>query len=313
MKPTTTGGMNRTGIATAPELAGELMDAASQTVPSARGDAEGMAAVRVAYAKGGEPAGTMPPPRATNGRKKAAGEAGAVVFLDKLGERLAFERSGVRLYDALLSKLDAFGSWKGGPTREDLEEIREDEREHFVMLAETLSSLGGDPTAITPSANASAVATKGLPALLADPRSDLRQGLEAILVAELVDNDCWENLIDLARALGQEELAGAMDQALEEERDHLRRVREWVTGAVSAAATGKIARPTRDEAARRQSTDGGRSASATRSRDTGRKPKRRTSSGSSKTRTSGGSHAGKRQAARGTRRAAGARKRRRRS
>ena len=38
-------------------------------------------------------------------------------FLDKLGERLAFERTGVRLYEALISKHEALGSFAGGPDR----------------------------------------------------------------------------------------------------------------------------------------------------------------------------------------------------
>jgi hypothetical protein len=45
------------------------------------------------------------------------------LLLDKLGERLAFERSGTRLYEALVSKHDAFGSFSGGPSREDLEHV----------------------------------------------------------------------------------------------------------------------------------------------------------------------------------------------
>jgi hypothetical protein len=37
-----------------------------------------------------------------------------------LDKRAAFERMGVRLDDALISKHDAYGSDAGGPSREDL-------------------------------------------------------------------------------------------------------------------------------------------------------------------------------------------------
>jgi rubrerythrin len=246
MKAATNPGTNRTGLATSPLMAGELVEATRETVPSMRGDATSLATVRISYAKQAEPPGHMPPPASLKEAAKTVVKAlkgqKATVFLDKLGERLAFERSGVRLYDALISKLDAFGSWPGGPSRADLEEIRAEEREHFLMLERSMKELGSDPTAVTPSANAQAVISKGLPALLGDARTDLRQGLEAILVAELVDNDCWENLIDLARTLGQEDLAARMTGALEEEKDHLSRVRAWIAASLAREATGDSSR-----------------------------------------------------------------------
>jgi hypothetical protein len=45
-----------------------------------------------------------------------------VLLVDKLGERLAFERSGTRLYETLLSKFDSYGPFEGGPERAELEE-----------------------------------------------------------------------------------------------------------------------------------------------------------------------------------------------
>jgi rubrerythrin len=240
MKPATSIGHNRTGMATSPELAAELLEGTRKTVPSARGTAEAMAAVRILYASEAEPVGTMPPPAtlkqlATSAARALRGQR-ATVLVDKLGERLAFERSGVRLYDALISKHDAFGSWPGGPSRDDLLEIREEEREHFLLLKRALEELGADPSSVTPSANVHAVASKGWPAVLSDPRTNLREGMETILIAELVDNDCWENLIQLTRAFGQEKLAAKMEEALEEEREHLRRVREWLAGSLGRLA-----------------------------------------------------------------------------
>jgi rubrerythrin len=220
-------------MGTAPQLARELLEAAKSTRPSSEGDAEDLALVRIEYAKVASPAGSMPPP--LTGKPPTDSER---VLLDKLGERLAFERSGTRLYEALLSKFDAYGSWPGGPARSDLEEIRDDEHEHFTLVQSAIVKMGGDVTAVTPSANLHAVSSKGLPAVLADPRTDLQEGLETILIAELVDNDCWENLSALAAAMGEEELAAAFAAALEQERDHLRRVRRWLRAAL-IAATGE--------------------------------------------------------------------------
>ena len=223
--------LNRTGIAVAPELARELLEAAKSTIPSYDGDAEDIALVRIEYAKTASPPGSMPPPLTREPPTDSLS-----VLLDKLGERLAFERSGTRLYEALLSKFDAYGSWPGGPERSDLEQIRDEEHEHFTLLQRAIATMGGDFTAVTPSANLHAVSSQGLPAVLADPRTDLQDGLETILIAELVDNDCWESLSALAAAMGEEELAAAFEGALEQERDHLRRVRAWLRAGLMATS-----------------------------------------------------------------------------
>jgi rubrerythrin len=239
--------LNRTGAALSPELTAALMEGARQSEPSADGHADQLARVRLQYATEAEPTGSIPRPVTLTGAARSLVKAltgkKALLLADKLGERMAFERSGTRLYDALISKFDAYGTWTGGPSRQDLQEIRAEEHAHFTLVKQSIESLGADPTAVTPSANLQAVASKGLCAVLADPRTNLRDSLEAILVAELVDNDCWENLVDLSRALGHEDLAVAFSEALIQEREHLRRVRLWLGSSLSNDATGKLAEP----------------------------------------------------------------------
>src|SRR5687768_8297078 len=123
--------------------------------------------------------------------------------MDKLGERLAFERTGTRLYEALVSKHEAFGSFPGGPSRDDLEHIRHEEFQHFTLLQSVITQYGGDPTAVTPSADLHATAAHGIQMVLVDPRTTLLQSLEAMLLAELADNACWETLIALAQRAGE--------------------------------------------------------------------------------------------------------------
>jgi hypothetical protein len=96
------------------------------------------------------------------------------------------------------------------------------------MLTEMMKSLGGDPTAITPSANLAAMASSGILAAIVDPRTTLPQCLETVLIAELVDDDAWKRLIVLARGLEQEDLVPAFEQASQEEEQHLTQVRSWV-------------------------------------------------------------------------------------
>jgi hypothetical protein len=239
--------VNRTGMAVSPLLSASALRSARQAQPSAKGSAQNIARVRTEEARTAEPAGTVPPAASLRGTMTTLAKAmqgkKASIFIDKLGERLAFERSGTRLYDALISKYEAFGSWEGGPSLADLRQIREQERQHFLLLKQAVETLGGDPTAVTPSANLQAVASEGLPQVLTDPRTNLRDGLEVILIAELVDNDCWESLIDLSRALGNEDLSGSFEQALDQEREHLRQVRHWLAAALSQAATGRLSEP----------------------------------------------------------------------
>lgn len=232
-------GFNRTGIGTSPKLSGEMLDATQEFQPSLSGDARQIASVREGYAREVEPLGSVPPPPTLKGMAKAAAQALKAArpaqFIDKLGERLAFERSGVRVYEALLSKFDLSGGFDGGPERADLEKILREEYEHFKLLEGALKKLGADPTVLTPSANFHATLTAGAVSGVVDPRTDFAQCLDAALVLELADNDCWDALVQLADQGGQNDLVADFDQAIREERDHLFKVRNWLAIAQDRA------------------------------------------------------------------------------
>ena len=225
-------GDNRTGTARARKRTEEMVSGNREFAPAPHVDATPIADVRMAYAEGKIPVGTIPPPTTAKqvGKTAIAALKGGspTLFVDKLGARLAFERSGVRLYAALISKLDAFGSFDGGPTREGLLHILEEERKHFAILKRAMERLGADPTAMTPSADVEAVLGMGVQAVMVDPRMDLAQSLNAALVAELTDNDCWDVLVTLADAAGEDELAAEFREALAEEEQHLINVRAWM-------------------------------------------------------------------------------------
>ena len=239
-KPTDMGS-NRTGIATSPALADAAEQGAADACADPAPDGEEMSKARADFARGAPPVGTMSPPASMKGAAKAIVEAikgnNALAFLDLLGERLAFERTGTRLYDALLVKLEGADPRPTGPTREQLEEIRDDETRHFGLLRDAIETLGGDPTIITPSADVVGVAGSGWVQALTDPRTTLTEALKVVLAAELADNDGWETLVEVAAGLEQEELAAQFREAAADEEDHLTRVRAWVMLAV-AAQTG---------------------------------------------------------------------------
>jgi ferritin-like protein len=228
--------LNRTGSMLKPDDTAALAEITASTPPSSSGDGRGIATMRNAYSTEGLPIGHEPPPplAPAKGRGKKGGTRQAML-LDKMGERLAFERSGTRLYEALLAKFDgpgAISDGRQGIDRSEIEEICAEEHAHFQMLVEAIAELGGDPTALTPSADVAAVASCGLPKVLLDPRTTFKQCLEAILIAELTDNDAWQMLAELAEADGKSELAERFRGALEAEAEHLARVRGWLGAAM---------------------------------------------------------------------------------
>lgn len=233
-------GLNRTGIQTSPIDSKEAIEGAKAGLPSSSGSEAGIIEVRALYARESEGMGTVPVPATFKGLFTSAkgllqGNK-PTVFIDKLGERLGFERTGVRLYEAALGKFDLHGPWAGGPSRDQLEKILGDELSHFVLIREALEKLGADPTALTPSANLSSVASMGIAQVLQDPRTNLVQCLEALLVAELTDNSGWELLIELAQGLGQVEFVEQFEQALGVEAEHLMLVRRWLIAGVTGEA-----------------------------------------------------------------------------
>ena len=60
----------------------------------------------------------------------------------------------------------------------------------------------------------------------------MTQSLQAILTAELTDNDGWRLLINLSDALGHAEIVRDFEGALENEEEHLATVRGWLSERV---------------------------------------------------------------------------------
>jgi rubrerythrin len=238
-----TPGKNLTGIAAAPQRTQEMLAGMDEFPPSSQGSAQDVAQVRIAYAQQAEPLGSVPLPASFTDKMQTAVKAvmgeKPMLLMDKLGERLAFERTGTRLYEALVSKYDAFGGFAGGPSRGDLEHVLQEEYRHFTLLQAAIEQLGGDPTAVTPSANLQATVGHGIKMVIVDPRTTLLQSLEAILVAELADNACWEALVELAHGAGEEALARQFQEARVTEQEHLEKVQSWLAAGQGRTRDGK--------------------------------------------------------------------------
>jgi rubrerythrin len=222
-RPATQPADNHTGIALHPEYAQAMVEGTQEFGPTSSGGAELFAEQRDRVARISHPVGTMPPMRDV--------AATQLVLLDKLGARLQFERTGVRLYEALIGKLATHGTFAGGPSREDLEHIRDEEHRHLALAQQLILELGGDPTVVTPCANLQAVASRGVCDVLVDARTTLIECLDAIMVAELTDRESWEQLAAGAELAGEAELAAKAREAERTEAEHLAKVRRWVAAA----------------------------------------------------------------------------------
>lgn len=231
-------GSNRTGIELSPIDKRELLERLERTEPATEADDTEIAETRAKYIEEAEPLGTIAPPASVKGIVLTGVEAvkgvNVSMLIDKLGERLAFERTGVRLYSALTDKCEASPPLPAGPTVTDLLEIQNEEFCHFELVRDVVSSLGADPTAMTPSADVVAVMSTGILQVVTDARTSLRQSLEAMLVAELADNEGWTMLIDLMRTAGHDDLVERFEEALTREGEHVAKLRHWVMSAALA-------------------------------------------------------------------------------
>jgi rubrerythrin len=252
MRPTTPG-ENRTGAASAEDGVRAMLEANERWSPAQPLDTALSDVDRGFYILESDSLGSIPPPVTTQGILKTGfdkqlGERPAML-LDKIGERIAFECSGTRLYDALILKYRALakeGADAPGLTmpldieNEDtaaaLLRIRTEEHEHFLMLSEVMRSLGGDPTAQTPCGDVSATASRGLMLVVTDPRTTFAQSLNAILIAELADNAGWELLVSLAQEAGETNIAKQFERAMSEEKQHLVIVKSWVASLASTTS-----------------------------------------------------------------------------
>lgn len=244
MEQQTTLGTNRTGIAMSPVDAARMEEGAEAMAVET--DGPGYLEVRQEYASD-EGLGSVPLPTTVKGVLKSGAEIltgkRPQVFVDKLGERLAFERAGVRLYDALLVKCDAAPGLISADATDELQHFRDEEAEHFSLVAEAMKAIGADPTAQTPCADLAGVEGMGLMQAMNDPRTSVAQSLHVMLDAELLDNAAWEMLIDLARSLGHDEIAERFDHALQQEGKHLQRLKGLVGELTLADAQSQEGEP----------------------------------------------------------------------
>ncbi|MGZ5000602.1 MAG: ferritin-like domain-containing protein [Methylomonas sp.] len=221
--------LNKTPTQLHPAMTQAMLEGYEEFPPHAEGSATDAFTMRKNYIENSEQLGAVPVPSTLKGTLSAGMQAlkgnSPSVLIDKLGERLAFERSGVRLYEALLTKCQAAEPVLDVST---LEQFRDDEAEHFTLVKECIVAIGGDPTAQTPCADSSGMAAMGLMQVLNDPRSSIPQCVEAILMAELADVAAWELLIELVSEAGLNGYVSKFEAAKMTEDQHMQTMKDWL-------------------------------------------------------------------------------------
>lgn len=232
MRDSTEIGMNRTGMQMSPVHGKALLEGIEPHKPADEGDLEALSQLRRQYIVEADALGSIPAPGTMKGVLKSGAEMitgkRPQVFIDKLAERMAYERGGTRLYDALIDKYLARDEDEDEEfSIDDLVEIRAEEASHVLLLQDAIESMGADPTAQTPSADIVGIESSGLMQVVTDPRTSFAHSLHAALVAELVDTASWELLIALADESKLDKLSGRFTHAFQRENKHLAKISTW--------------------------------------------------------------------------------------
>src|SRR5690606_10474114 len=110
LEPSTKMGSNKTGIDMSPILSKKMIEDSKNLQLEGEDEYTNVAFLEPLYMANDDPLGSVPVPGTVKGMVKSAGKMltghHPEVFLNKLGERLAFERSGVRIYEQLILKCE---------------------------------------------------------------------------------------------------------------------------------------------------------------------------------------------------------------
>jgi len=165
--------------------------------------------------------------------------------IDLLTERLTFERNGVKLYDAIIDKMSLSNDDSVARMIEQMQEYRDEEKEHEEWLEDQVRALGGDTEQLTEMAELVMRESKGIDDVVLDGDNDVFHLLHALLTAELADNAGWDLLVALADEAGDRDAKKAFKSRLHDEEEHLAFVRRAVERLARREVLGEeVALPT---------------------------------------------------------------------
>jgi len=151
------------------------------------------------------------------------------LLLHKLGQRLAFERASVRLYEALIFKCLTIG--RGGRnivSIDQLRQFRDEEVEHSLLLKTAIEALGFDPDVCIPDADPNLLSSLQIPKVFTKKDTSILQCLESVQIFATNDNAEWHTLHGLFTNMGLNDLADEFNQALKEDSRQLETISRWI-------------------------------------------------------------------------------------
>ena len=147
--------------------------------------------------------------------------------IDALNERLVFERAGVKLYDRIVTVMRSMSDENVSRMLPEMQQHRDEEKEHEEWLEEQIRALGGDAHSETERSRLVTRESKGIEDVVMSD-AQLPHLFHALLAAELVDNAGWDLLAQIADEAGDRAAKREFKQRLHEEEDHLLFVRKVV-------------------------------------------------------------------------------------
>jgi bacterioferritin (cytochrome b1) len=158
--------------------------------------------------------------------------------IDALSGRLAFERTGVKLYDTVIAKLERNPQPQYSKILRQLRHIREEEKEHEEWLEQQIRSLGANPADRSDLAQLELREGAGIVGII-EKEDKVIHLLHALLAAELADNAGWDVLRKLAGDAGDADAERAFARREAEEAKHLLFMREVVLRAAEIELLGR--------------------------------------------------------------------------
>jgi bacterioferritin (cytochrome b1) len=158
--------------------------------------------------------------------------------IDLLTERLTFERSAVRLYDAIVNDMQRSQNPEVARMLSPMKQHRDQEKEHVTWLEAQIRGIGGDSQGKTEMSDLITAESAGIEKVITGDH-DLVHQMHALLTAELVDNSGWELLLELADDADDPEARKEFRKRLHEEEEHLIFMRRAVVAFARRNVLGK--------------------------------------------------------------------------
>jgi len=151
------------------------------------------------------------------------------LLLRKLGQRLAFERASVRLYEALIFKCLALQKGQRKVVSLDqLRQFRDEEVEHSLLLKKAIETLGFDADDWIPEMDSTLLSTLQIPKVFSKKNTTILQCLESVQIFATNDNAEWHTLHGLFTNMGLQDVSEEFNQALEEDSRQLETISRWI-------------------------------------------------------------------------------------